>query len=244
MKKLFFRLFSCLLFCSILLVPSADAIFHATKDGDILYEAKWSGKKEPLLMAANSSDQSDTYAKAEALFKEKKYDEVIQLIAGLAYAEPNNTKANILLAKAQVEKCAILKAKGDKSYRTLIYQPYKTARRLHKLDKTNPELYYIVAKSLLINHRSQKSVRTTKKALYFAPDNPDYLVLLGDGCVALAEGQQNSQQINNLLSLAQDAYEKAIVFRKDDEEFKTNVEKKIKELSEIKKSERGTTLEE
>jgi hypothetical protein len=243
MKKLFSWLFGSLLFSSIFLVPSGNALFYAKEDVNNLYGAEAFGKKEPLSMAANDSDQSDTYAKAEALFKEKKYDDVIKLLAGLAYAEPNNPKPNILLAKAQVEKCAILKAKGDQSYKTLIYQPYKTARRLHKLDKTNPELYYIVAKSLLINQRVYKSVKTAKKALYFAPNNPDYLVLLADGYVALAESEQSPQRANDLLSLAKDAYEKAVVFRKDDEGFKTDIEKKIKELSGKKKSERGTTLE-
>jgi len=169
------------------------------------------------------------------LFKERKYNKVINLLLGPCYNNPTNVELNVLLAKAQLEKCVILKAKGDKSYKTLVKQPYINGRRLHKMVRTNPELYYIVAKSLLINNRPHRAARTIKKALYFAPRNADYLIVLGDTYCATAEkdkrGGEDPDCYNESYSKAKDAYEKAITIKNDDE-FKTKVEKKIKKISE------------
>ena len=110
-----------------------------------------------VYLVTYAHSQADQYDQAESLFKDKRYDEVIRLLSEPASAEPGNFKLNILLAKAQIEKCAILKAKGDKSYKTLIHQPYQKGRMLHKIDQTRPEPYYIVARSLLINNRPYKA---------------------------------------------------------------------------------------
>ena len=231
--KRFSWIFSCLFFISIFLVAYAYAITCSKQGVQNPPETKWSSKQEPLLIAASSSPQSDTYAQAEALFKEKKYDDVIRLLSGPAYAEPFNFKLNFLLAKAQVEKCAILKAQGDKSYKTLIHEPYRTGRRFHKVDKTLPEPYYIVAKSLLINNRLSRAGRTIKKALYFSPNNADYLVVLGDVCHAQAEYTDDSYQANRLFSEAKGAYEKAIKnIGENAKEFRTEVEAKLQKISE------------
>ena len=230
--KRFFWLFICLFFISLFLVPSVYAIFCSKQGDQNPYEAKWYCQREAILIAATSSPQSDPYAQAEALFKEKKYDDVIRLLAGPAYAEPTNFKINILLAKAQVEKCATLKAKGDKSYKILIQQPYETGRRLHKIDKTNPELYYIVAKSLFINNKIRRAIRTIKKALYYSPGNADYLLVMGHGCCVLADHEEDSSQAIRLFSIAKDVYQKAIEIKKGDEEFRTNIEEKIKNIEE------------
>ncbi len=229
--KRFFWMFICLFFVSIFLVTSAYAIFCSKQGAQNPHETRWSSKQEPLLIAANSSPQSDIYAQAEALFKEKKYDDVIRLLAGPAYAEPTNFKINILLAKAQVEKCAILKAKGDESYKILIRQPYEIGQRLHKL-QVCPEIYYIVAKSLLINNRIYRARRPIKKALRLSPNNADYLIVLGDANYILAEHEEDSYEASLLFSEAKDVYEKAIEIKKGDEEFRTNVEKKIKNIEE------------
>lgn len=183
-----------------------------------------------LVTYAHSSPQPDQYAQGESLFKDKMYDEVIRLLSEPASAEPGNFKLNILLAKAQIEKCAILKAKGDKSYKTLIHQPYQKGRMLHKMDETRPEPYYLVARSLLINNRPYKAERAIKKALYFSPANAEYFVVLGDAYKAQAEMSRDSY---GLLSKAKDTYEKAIKAAKEkSEEFRSIVEGKVKEVSE------------
>jgi len=212
-------------------VTSAYAIFFSKQCNQDPYEAKWTSKQENILIAANSSPQSNLYSRAEALFKEKKYDDVILLLAGPAYAEHTNLKINILLAKAQVEKCAILKAKGDDSYKILIHNPYEIGQRLHKL-QAHPEIYYIVAKSLLINNRIMRAIRNIKKALRLSPNNADYLIVLGDANYILAEQEEDSSQAIRLFSKAKDVYEKAIEIKEGDEEFRTNVEKKTKNIEE------------
>ena len=183
-----------------------------------------------LVTYAHSSPQPDQYAQAESLFKDKMYDEVIRLLSEPASAEPGNFKLNVLLAKAQIEKCAILKAKGDKSYKTLIHQPYQKGQVLHKMDETRPEPYYIVARSLLINNRPYKAERAIKKALYFSPANAEYFVVLGDAYKAQAE---TTRDPDGLLSKAKDTYEKAIKATGEKaEEFRSIVEGKVKEVSE------------
>ncbi len=232
MKKLV-HIFSCFFLVLTLFVPFNDALSWV-KNSDGIQLSK---DEVPILIAANSSssNQPDVYKQAEMLFKKKRYDDVITLLSGPCYNNPTNVELNVLLAKAQVEKCAILKEKGDSSYKTLIKQPYITGKRLHKMFGPKPELYYIVAKSLLINNRINRARKTIKKALYYAPNNADYLIVLGDTYCATAEkdkrGGEDSDCYNESYSKAKDAYEKAITIKNDDE-FKTKVEKKIKKISE------------
>ncbi len=183
-----------------------------------------------VCLVTYAHSQADQYGQAEALFKEKRYDEVIRLLSDPASAEPGNFKLNTLLAKAQIEKCAILKTKGDKSYKTLVHQPYRKGRVLHKIDKTRPEPYYIVARSLLINNRPYKAERAIKKALYFSRANAEYFAVLGDAYKAQAEMNQDPY---GLLSKAKDTYEKAIKATEEKaEEFRSIVEEKVNEVSE------------
>ncbi len=233
MKKLI-RIFSCFFLALMLFVPFNDALSWV-KNSDGIQSSK---NEAPILIAANSSspsNQPDVYEQAETLFKEKRYDDVITLLSGPCYNNPTNVELNILLAKAQVEKCAILKAKGNNSYKAIIKQPYITGRRLHKMFGPKPELYYIVAKSLLINNRINRARKTIKKALYYAPNNADYLIVLGDTyCVTAEKDKRRGEDpdcYNESYSKAKDAYEKAITIKNDDE-FKTKVEKKIKKISE------------
>mgnify|MGYP001090710824 CR=1 FL=1 len=233
MKKLI-RIFSCFFLALILFVPFNDALSWI-QNSDGIQSSK---NEAPVLIAANSSspsDQSDIFAQAETLYKEKKYDDVIRMLTGEAYADPNNFELNMLLAKAQVEKCAILKEKGDVAYKTLINQPYDTVQRLDKI-RAHQELYYIAAKSLLISDRPLRAINTIEKALRFAPDNTDYMLVLADAYCARADffekGEKGSLYSKQLRSKANDIYKQVIETKKDDEELKTRVEEKMKKLSE------------
>lgn len=234
--KRFYWFFGCVFFISIFLLLFGKPVSWAKEP----LKAQLSKTQKLFLLAANSSspsDQSDIYAQAEELFKKKKFNEVIKLLSGPCYNDPTNYKLNVLLAKAQVEKCAILKEKGDKSYKAIIKQPYITGVRFHKMSGPNPELYYIVAKSLFVNDRLYRAERTIKKALYFSPNNVDYLLVLGDIYAALAEKDKKSGEesfeVNRSFSKARDAYEKAMaIMKKNDVEFRTKIEEKIKTISE------------
>ena len=230
MKKLFWA-FIWLFFISIFVMLSADAIVSATQSPKNPWEKKYSAEQAPLLIAADPSAQQDPYARAEVLYGEKKYDEVIKTLSGPAYAEPSNFKLNVLLAKAQLGKCAILKANGDKSYRALVREPYVTGRRLHKIDKTRPEPYYIVAKALLINNRPDKSIRTIKKALYFSPNNPEYFMVLGDAYHEMGDHEKRRGDRERFFGLAKDGYEKALKFGKDIPGVHATAAQRMQELS-------------
>jgi hypothetical protein len=176
---------------------------------------------ELTLIAATEGEpqESDFYSKAEAAFKAKEYEEVIRLLSGPAELEPNNFKLNILLAKAQVERCALLKAKGDKSYKELIMKPYETSQRLHKMYEKEAEPYYIAAKCLLINDRPSRAGRTIKKAIFYSTQiNADYFVVLGDAWSCLPRYKITYDS-------AKAAYEKALAIEKDDQDFRLMVEK-------------------
>lgn len=176
-----------------------------------------------------SPEQSEVYSKAEELFNEKRYDDVIQTLTGPAYANPTNFKLNVLLAKAQLEKCAILKERGDPSYKILIHQPYETGKRLHEL-QVHPELYYITAKSLLINNRPARAKKNIRKALYYSPNNPDYLLVLGDAYLALSKFSKDDPDYEKrLLTKAKAAYERAVEIKK---EVESSVNIKLQQISE------------
>lgn len=230
MKKLSYC-FLWLFLVSIFSVPSVYAIGSKKQSYKNSYENEWSGKRIPLLIASDPSGQQDLYARAEQLYKENKYSEVIKLLYGPAYDNPSDFRINILLAKAQLGQCAMLKANGDKSYKTLVQQPYVTGRRLHKINETRPEPYYIVAKALLINNKLDRSIRTIKKALYYSPDNPEYLIVLGDGYAVLGDHEYRLGEKQRLFRIAKDAYEKALKFGKDIPELNPVIEQRIDELS-------------
>jgi len=230
MKKLSYW-FLRLILVSIFSVPSVYAIGSKKQSFENLYENNLTGEGVLLLIASDPSGQQDLYARAEELYKEKKYGEVIKLLNGPAYDNPSDFRINVLLAKAQLDKCAILKANGDKSYKTLVQQPYVTGKRLHKIDETRPEPYYIVAKALLINNRLDRSIRTIKKALYYSPDNPEYLIVLGDGYAVLGDHEYRLGEKQRLFRIAKNAYEKALKFAKDIPELNPVIEQRIDELS-------------
>ena len=222
---------TCLFSLSIPLVPGAAAILFTEQGLKNPYEKTYVRSRTPLLLAADPSAQQDLYVRAEELYKEKKYGEVIALLYGPAYDNPSDFEINVLLAKAQLEKCAMLKASGDKSYRALVQEPYVTGRRLHKIDKTRPEPYYIVAKALLLNNRLDRSIRTIKKALYYSPNNPEYFIVLGDGYTVLGDHERQPGNKQRFFGMAKDAYEKALKFGKDIPELNKTVEQRIDKLS-------------
>lgn len=225
-------LLTALLFC-VIFFPHSNALSqgHSQKN---LCPCKAEVK---ILIAANDDsqiDSADLYDEARNLYAENRYDEVIRLLSGPCYRNSTNIELNILLAKAQTEKCARLKEQGDKSYKKLIRQPYVTAVRLHKMTGMNPELYYISARCLFINNRPSRAKRSIRKALYFKPGNPEYLVTLGDINISLANRAKRDGEdpvmYEDLYSNAKDAYQQALAAKRDDDAFVKRIEEKLKNL--------------
>ena len=223
-----------LLLVSLLFSPSIQANPCGEDASQNLVGERGSGATRPLLIAAGDSDQSDVYEQAEAAFREKNYGEVIRLLSGPANAEPGNFKINILLAKAEVEECERLKGEGNPAWKTLVFNPYNRGRRLHAIDKTRPEPYCVVARALIINNRPDKALRVIRKGLYFAPNNPEYLMVMGDAYKAKAEKERwSSSDVRRWLSDAEDAYKKALTAASEEAgELKEEIERRLRELSE------------
>ncbi len=223
MKKSFFVPIASALFA--LILTSAPSPGHCAETE----QSPLQSTEAPVLQPATTQAP---LTRAQVLLSEEKYDEVIRLLTGPAATNPGNFPLNILLAKAQTEKCEDLKARGDRTYKSLVKEPYLTAIRLFKINPYRPEPYYVAARCLLINKSPTRAVRSIKKALYFAPDTPQYLITLGDGCVALGERDRERMQKDRLFSIARDSYQKAAA-KADNDRLRAEAEMKIMKLQEI-----------
>jgi predicted Zn-dependent protease len=176
---------------------------------------------------------SDLYGRAEDLFKQKAYQEVVRILSGPASDQPGNFKMAILLSKAELKECERLKADGDATYRVLVHKPYNRAALLLRIDKRHPEPYFIAAQALVINQRPQKALSFIRKALYFKPNNPEYLMVQGDAYAAQGEGYeaQRTGEEGNHRDNARDAYRQALKsLGGGQEELRQTIELKLKKV--------------
>lgn len=194
--------------------PSAEASGPAP-------QAEATGRPQP---------EPDPLAAADALYKAGKYNEAIQRLTPLAANEPFNLRINILLAKAQIEEAAAMKAQGNAQYKILIHQPYRNGARLYRIDPTSPGPIYVIGKSLLVNDRPHKGVKALKKALYYAPNDVEILLAYAEGCLQLSEKNDLDQAIR-LMEIARDSCRRAIELKKGDEGFEAATRKIIDKIS-------------
>jgi hypothetical protein len=135
----------------------------------------WTGIAAAQSDAAESDQRSDVYEQALTLYHQGLYDDAIKQLQGPSATDPYDEKINGLLARAYLDKCEMLKKIGDKNYRYYIKSPYVIGIRLLKAKPTQPEPYYLVAKSLLLNNRPLKASRSIEKAIYYAgPQHKNY----------------------------------------------------------------------
>jgi hypothetical protein len=186
-----------------------------------------------IVLTANESgrpDKSDREQQARTLMKDRRYNDVIRLLAGAPYTDSDNFDLNILLVRAQVEKCVQLKDQGDMAYKTLSQQTYDTAQMLHQ-KRAHHELYYVTAKCLLISDRPFRAAKTIKKALRFAPDEIDYLLVLADAYMAraasLRKSDKDSYFAQSLVTDADALYGRAYELAKDDEYYRSYIDRRM-----------------
>ncbi|MCP4748474.1 MAG: hypothetical protein GY874_20420 [Desulfobacteraceae bacterium] len=184
---------------------------------------------QPSEQIAPQSEDDKVIKEATEHFKDKRFDEAIQMLEEPAAANPNKLDVNILLAKALNEKCLRLKQIDDKSYIHLVQRPYRIGKQLAKLHPDRPEPYYVVAKSLLINERLIRAGKAIKKAISnSSPENKDYVqyqVTLADYYAALMEkGDPLAYE------KAKKAYLLAIQLKKDDSETTDLIKQKLQKL--------------
>ncbi len=127
-------------------------------------------------------EKVDKLSQAKILFEQEKYDKVIMILKN-SYEKDRNYNSDILLAKAYLEKCSILKEEGNLDYKVLVWKPYRIGKNLMQISDHRyfSDALFICANSLFINNNKAKAKRYLKKALKLS-SNPsaDHLFLLGD----------------------------------------------------------------
>lgn len=137
--------------------------------------------------------ETDIYKRAPDLLSQYRYDQAITLLVKYCAINPADTKAEVLLAKAYLGKCTLLKENSDKQYKTLVWKPFNIGKKViveHEYEpKYLSEGLYICAHSYLINHRPSSANRYIKKAIKLSPSSSpdiDYYFVLGDASAELA----------------------------------------------------------
>ena len=175
--------------------------------------------------------QGSKVERAKALLQKKEYDAVIGLLSDDAFRNPGDFEVNLLLARAQVEKCELQKESGDSSYRMSLQGIYQRGQRLYIMNRAHPEPYYIVAKSLYLNNRASKAYDVVRKAVYYAPHDPHYQLLYGDLSVEQAETWRDDRDsrgyVTSMYEQALGAYKVALDGFKDDEALQEKIRAKI-----------------
>jgi tetratricopeptide (TPR) repeat protein len=132
----------------------------------------------------------DRYSQAEILFDQEEYDQVISLLSGYCAINRTDLRANVLLAKAYLEKCSRFKQEGNETWRTLVYAPYKMSKamyayrkdpKIYDFNRYLPDILYIAAKSFHLNDRSSRARKYILKAMNLT-ETPrvEFLFLLAD----------------------------------------------------------------
>jgi tetratricopeptide (TPR) repeat protein len=139
--------------------------------------------------AAEKYPTADKYHGAYELYQKRKFADVISELEAFCADHPNDVKANFLLAKAYLEKSHALKESGKIGWKPLLINGYNIGKRFLVGERYNPDLIYILGKSLYINNRREKAVRYGKKAIKLSGYNlaySEYFLLVGDAYSSLA----------------------------------------------------------
>jgi len=189
------------LFC-----PSCGAKVITTSDTPPGADTDPAANKNPT---ANKNPAADTYPAVYELYQKRQFDDVISELEAFCADHPNDVKTNFLLAKAYLEKSHSLKENGHIDYKPLLSKGYNIGKRFLVGERYNPELIYILGKSLYINNRREKAVRYGKKAIKLSGYNPaysEYFLLVGDAYSSLTgpsdySGTSTSEENNDTLAI-------------------------------------------
>ena len=136
----------------------AEAVIYCSQCGgknlsDSNYCTKCGEKLKPIL----APEKDVLNDQAINLIDQKKNDQAINLLNEYCIENPNDVKANILLAKAYLYKCEQLKENRDKSYKQLVMTPFNIGKQMLIKYRSNynylTQALYICGKSYLINNR-------------------------------------------------------------------------------------------
>ena len=178
--------------------------------------------------------------RAKALLQKKDYGAVIALLSDKAFRNPNDFQLNLLLARAEVEKCEQQKESDDNAYKTALRNVYQRGQRLYNMNRSHPEPYYIVAKSLYLNDKAAKAYGIVRKAVYYEPLNPYYQLLYGDLIMEQAAtwkgDRDGADYAAKMYKEATAAYEKALLYSpKNDNDLGKKLHSRIERVDKLTK---------
>jgi tetratricopeptide (TPR) repeat protein len=126
--------------------------------------------------------ETGIFEKCSDLYLHEEYDQMISLLSPYCASNPNDKSSELLIAKAYLEKCYLLKQKGDERYEALIMKPYEIGKRiLLARDEYLPEALYVCGRSFYINNRRIRAMKYLKKAIKLSQSRPaEYSIALGD----------------------------------------------------------------
>ena len=183
-------------------------------------------------------EKGSAYLKAQEFYDTGQYDRAITLLSQSSVCR-NDYKCDMLLARAQLKKCLLLKEKGDRSYETLVQKPYDIGLKYYKKNPTLHEPYYITAMSLLINNRPSRAAKTIRRAIRLCPNNAEYFLLRGDAYHDLLRRESDRKILKDFFLKGRMAYERALEMSGGDDDFAVMVQGRLEEISATMESKRG-----
>lgn len=193
----------------LIFAASAHAIFchkcGANNPDDSIYCISCGEKLQRL-------EKANVYGKACDLFSQEEYDQVISTLVGYCASNPQDIKSQILLAKAYLEKCDLLKEQDSQQYKTLVYKPFEIGEKIIlPRDQYLSEGLYICGRSFLLNRRATRAKKYIKKAIKFSMSPPaEYFIALGDVQFVLAKKDDSMESESIKCLAAKKTYKRVI----------------------------------
>jgi len=148
------------------------------------------------------AESVDIYKQWSDLIEGEKFDEAISLLEPQYESNLLDTRAKVLLAEAYLGKCDLLKANGDKQYKTLVLKPNVIGETL----LYSADGYYICAYSFLTNNRPRRASKYIKKAIRLSQFDSRYYLVWGTANAVIA--LENNE--NGKYRIAKKAFQKII----------------------------------
>ena len=164
-----------------------------------------------LLQGSETQAEEDIYTKAQRLYVDQQFDDMITLLGDYCHDNHFDHTANVLLAKAYLEQAERMKADDDKGYKDLVMKPYYISRRFVTGDPEDADALYIAARSFLINNRPERGLKYIKKAISVSnKDMSEYYLALGDCIVKAGKNEASGYGDSFSANEGKEAYERAI----------------------------------
>ncbi len=170
-----------------------------------------------LLQGTDAKAEEDIYTKAQRLYENQQFDDMVTLLGTYCQEHHYDMKANILLANAYMEQVEQLKASDDKEYKELVMKAYYIGRRFVTGDPENPDALYVAGRSFVLNNRPERGLKYIKKAISVSNKGIcEYYLALGDANIAAGRNDVSRDGTTSRKNESKEAYQRAIELAKID----------------------------